>query len=1039
MERLDFLPMKILAVIVALLLISAPSWGQGPELIGIGLSGSPDSYDTTAMNGRPIYVIGLCTMGPDTEFFGVCIGQSSGLVIVRYYDALRPDTLWIGFASLEVPLGEIIHSSVADTTRFWFSITLPARIPDDTQSLQLQLGVVGMITSSGDFVYGTMKTSHARVAGFEPCLNPVDENHETFLRVEFDRATEPPVLVRPYPGRRIGQTIEVQYQQPENALPGSLRLIFQRTSGVEDPGAPHEVYLTDASAGANKLVWLDGVHLSRSAGVDSVRGGDSLVHSTQYELELSYQDAFANPAASDTVADLIFDILTEPPVFVDPASGGVSDGESLQVSYRLPEKASEVILTFTRTAGAEDPASPHVLTLWEGGLEAGETFFRLSGFDLGTSNPHIARNPVGEYDSLVYAAAYRVTFSYQDSLANPVVEVVHTGFAFDMDAVTVPPILHLPRSRTADNASFTLKFTLPETPAVGSVWARFTEIAQGTAKWKVLVFGTLAALGTYTFTLNGEDLLSSPYVTDLHFSPGDTNYNRLLDGRHYTIYMSYCDAAGHDSSFSNVADTVKYDNTTAAPTITQPSGPVVFGNSNFIVNYRIMETPLKGSPRLVFTQSAGIITDFNSPHRLYPSDDSAAGVKSVTINAINLAGSSGIDSLSPGNMLVPNSVYTLSVEYQDTLGNPFASVSQAGLTYATGARIWARGRIPPGSAVVIPQALDVPLFRLSLRSEAAMGILHGVTFDIAGTAIAGDFGSNSIKLWLSQDSTFLAASDVLLDTVAQWGASVVFSGFSSPIDSIERHYFFTVSFDSVADPTHQFSVNILASSSINCAGDPVAAEYWPLVREDLAVEVEVMSFEARTDSLFGTLLLVWRVASERDNDGFNIWRSQAPDTGFSIVANYLDEPSLEGIGDHSYTYCYQWLDQGVEIGETYTYRLEIVSLTGTHAFFESTASGSPSAPPASYVLFQNRPNPFNATTTIEYIVPRSSRVWLAIYDILGRRVRTLEDGRVHRAAIYQVAWDGRNDTGGLVASGIYFCQLRGEEGFQKARKMLFMR
>ncbi|MBM3324945.1 MAG: T9SS type A sorting domain-containing protein, partial [Calditrichaeota bacterium] len=424
---------------------------------------------------------------------------------------------------------------------------------------------------------------------------------------------------------------------------------------------------------------------------------------------------------------------------------------------------------------------------------------------------------------------------------------------------------------------------------------------------------------------------------------------------------------------------------------------------------------------------------------LYPADDSTAGVKSVTINAIDLASSTGIDSLSPGNTLVPNSLYTLSVEYQDTLANPFASVSLTGLTYATGARIWARGMVPPGSGIVIPEAVDVPLFRLSLRSEAAMGILYGVTFDIAGTATTSDFASNSIRLWLSQDSTFLATSDVPLDTATQWGTSVVFWGFSLPIDSVERHYFFTVSFDSLADATHQFSVNVLSSSSINCAGDPVVAEYWPLVREDLAVEVEIMSFEARADSLFGTLLLVWRVASERNNDGFNIWRSETPDTGFSIVANYLDNPSLEGIGDHSYTYAYQWLDQTVDIGKTYYYRLEIVSLTGVRTFYEPTASGSPLAPPSTYVLFQNRPNPFNAATTIEYIVPRSSRVWLAIYDILGRRVRTIEDGRVHRAAIYRVVWDGRNDAGGLVSSGIYFCQLRGEEGFQQTHKMLFVR
>jgi hypothetical protein len=1039
MKKLDFMPMRIAAIIAALFVFCAALWAQGPELIGIGLSGSPSSYDTTVMNGRPIYVVGLCTMGPDTEFFGVCAGQYQSLVFVRYYPSLRPDTSSIGFNTVAVLPQGITHETAHDTTRFEFSLTLPASIPSATQSLQLQFGVIGMISSTGQLVYGATRTSHAPVSGIQPCLNPVDENHETFLRAEFDRVTEPPTLLRPLAGRRVPEVIEVQYRQPEDALPGSLKLTFSWTGGVPDTLGPHIVYFSDALAGPNKTVFLFGRDLLQSAGVDSISGGDSLVHNAVYELELSYQDFLGHPAASDSAQGVGFDIATDPPDFLEPAAGGVSEEESLRVRYSLPEKASTVHLTFTWTAGGQDLSSPHDLTLWEGGLDSGETSFRINGFDIGTSNPYVTENPAGEYDSLAYGSAYRVTFSYQDSVGNAAVQVVHNGFVFAVDTLTLPPVLYLPQRFTADNASFTLKFLLPEAPEMGSVWVHLTDLTIGRVNWRVLVLGTLAAEGTHTIVLNGDNLLASPFATELYSYGGDTSYNHLVDGRQYTVYMSYRDFVGHDSAYSNLADTVKYDNSTVTPTLSQPSGPVTFGNYNLPVNFTIAEIPLRGSLRLVLERMSGQEWDLYSPHYLYPSNDSTAGFRLISLNAINLASSSGIDSMSAGNVLIPNSIYTLTVEYQDTLLNPVASVSRAGLTYTTGAIIWARGANLPSSGIMAPGARDVPIFRVSLTSLRAMGVLRGMTFDILGTAIKEDFVTNSLKLWWSQDSTFLAAMDVLLDTVKFWGTSVAFTDFASMIDTIERSYFFTVSFDSLANTEHDFSVNVTSSASINAAGDPVQAAYWPLERGDLAVEVEVMDFEARADSLFGTLHLAWRVASERDNDGFNIWRSESPDTGFVKVGDYLEDPSLEGIGDHSDSYRYQWLDRSVESGRTYYYRLEIVSLDGGHSFFEQVASGAPLAPPADYVLLPNRPNPFNATTTIEYIVPRSSRVWLWIYDILGRRVRILEDGGVKNAATYRVEWDGRNDEGGLVTTGIYFCQLRGERGFQKTQKMLFLR
>jgi subtilisin-like proprotein convertase family protein len=91
--------------------------------------------------------------------------------------------------------------------------------------------------------------------------------------------------------------------------------------------------------------------------------------------------------------------------------------------------------------------------------------------------------------------------------------------------------------------------------------------------------------------------------------------------------------------------------------------------------------------------------------------------------------------------------------------------------------------------------------------------------------------------------------------------------------------------------------------------------------------------------------------------------------------------------------------------------------------------------PASFQLAQNAPNPFNPATTIAFDVPRGAGVvTLAIYDVSGRLVRTLEHGQLE-AGRYTRTWQGRDQAGRAVASGVYFYKLSGD-GFSQTRKMV---
>jgi len=95
--------------------------------------------------------------------------------------------------------------------------------------------------------------------------------------------------------------------------------------------------------------------------------------------------------------------------------------------------------------------------------------------------------------------------------------------------------------------------------------------------------------------------------------------------------------------------------------------------------------------------------------------------------------------------------------------------------------------------------------------------------------------------------------------------------------------------------------------------------------------------------------------------------------------------------------------------------------------------GDPPNAPDKFALFQNQPNPFNPETEISYYLPEGCEVKLTIYNILGRRIRTLFDG-YQNVGTNTIIWDGKDDQGNQVSSGIYFYRLQAGE-FNQTRKM----
>jgi hypothetical protein len=88
-------------------------------------------------------------------------------------------------------------------------------------------------------------------------------------------------------------------------------------------------------------------------------------------------------------------------------------------------------------------------------------------------------------------------------------------------------------------------------------------------------------------------------------------------------------------------------------------------------------------------------------------------------------------------------------------------------------------------------------------------------------------------------------------------------------------------------------------------------------------------------------------------------------------------------------------------------------------------------------LFQNFPNPFNPLTTIEYSVSKAGPVRVAVFSVDGQRVRTLVNENKSPGK-YKIIWNGRNEKGTTVSSGIYFYRL--EIGsYSSVKKMILLR
>lgn len=220
------------------------------------------------------------------------------------------------------------------------------------------------------------------------------------------------------------------------------------------------------------------------------------------------------------------------------------------------------------------------------------------------------------------------------------------------------------------------------------------------------------------------------------------------------------------------------------------------------------------------------------------------------------------------------------------------------------------------------------------------------------------------------------------------------------------------------------SVSVSATTtSTNSIGTSRALSATFAATWDVPVAAELSSFAGSATPGKG-VLLQWTVASQSGNLGWQVYRSTDNVTFVQVGDLVAGEGTVDALRS------YEFIDGNAPAADVLYYYLSQVDLDGSTA--QSPVIEVAMAPtaitgeelPIATTLRQNYPNPFNPETTISFDLAQATVVTLTVYDAAGQTVRTLVPGETYQAGRYTSVWNGRDNGGVKVASGVYLYELQ---------------
>ena len=343
---------------------------------------------------------------------------------------------------------------------------------------------------------------------------------------------------------------------------------------------------------------------------------------------------------------------------------------------------------------------------------------------------------------------------------------------------------------------------------------------------------------------------------------------------------------------------------------------------------------------------------------------------------------------------------------------------------------------PPAPPVIEPDLSATSLTDASLDySSVGSGDVDDgsdgeIVFSVNFTDATGGAGAGQTITW---DITNNGSESVFLLGVGEIEAGSDLSVESSADEDGNASATFDAEGDKSAGTT---SLSVTASTTAdNSDGESRDLSVDFSATWDVPVAAELASFASQV-TVDDEVLLQWSVASQSNNLGWEVFRS----TDNRVFAKISDLIAGEGTSDEFSSYSY--IDGNFAVADVLYYYLNQIDLDGSTTRSQvievllSPTAVLQQALPLANSLRQNYPNPFNPETTISFALKGESIVTLTIYDMTGQVIRTLANDKAMSAGQYKSVWDGRDESGVKVASGIYLYQLRAGEFIAKKKMTL---
>jgi hypothetical protein len=173
---------------------------------------------------------------------------------------------------------------------------------------------------------------------------------------------------------------------------------------------------------------------------------------------------------------------------------------------------------------------------------------------------------------------------------------------------------------------------------------------------------------------------------------------------------------------------------------------------------------------------------------------------------------------------------------------------------------------------------------------------------------------------------------------------------------------------------------------------------------------------------------------------------------YNEITSFQTDNKLSGQGNSATKKVYQYSDQNVEKNVAYWYELVDVDFSGSKTYHGPVMGKvvyiggnlmqvDYGEIPKHYMLYDNFPNPFNMTTSINIDIPdtqsRDELIVISIFNVLGKKIKDLYRGPLSSGR-YRMQWDGKNEAGTDMASGLYILSFQSQT-YYSSKKMILLR